>query len=759
MFRAGDKFDKYTITGLLGEGGMGLVYEAQNPFGVKVVLKMLHPELTGQPQIVERFRREGRIQYTLRHPNIVRVTDIVESKGVPALVVDFMAGEDLEAAMAKRRIPMADAVRITEKMLDALQNAHDYGFIHRDIKPSNIFLEATSYGFEPRLMDFGIAKIEDAAALTRAREFCGTPAYTSPEQIQSTKDVDGRTDVYSFGVVLWEMLCGKEPYVALKADPYAVLAAVVREPLPRLPETVPLWLRKVVERATRKNPDERFQTAREFREALLSAAAQSDELAGTMVIPNAENGDFLAASVPAVKTGGVAVRSPTPMSSNALPDIGDLGRSSPGSAQRSSSQPLSDDEAAELARLAFGPLESRQIEGQRRLAEKNNSSQPNLPAKSAKSEDDEDPYAIDIHSQPDFSPSGSYDGDETLSPTQAPPPREPARSTGKKQTVLIAPRAAMKAGQIPLISGNPIVLIIIVASILAAAGVAFAVYRFANRPEAPPAGFARIPAGKFMMGSPESEAGRKADESLHEVTITRPFAMMQTEVTQQQWQEVMFGLPSKFTDCGGGCPIQGISWFNAADFANQLSIRDGLEPCYEISGNGGGATVAWPLGLACTGYRLPTEAEWEYAARGTQDTAFSSGEISYPGRDLIDPKLNEVAWYGANSGVTYKDAVDCSAWNTRSATCGTQPVRGRKANLYGLYDMHGNVAEWVWDFMGPSATAPQVDPTGPAEGANRLTRGGSWMDSAADCRAAARSPESTIGRPTIGVRLVKTLRN
>ena len=223
MLKPGDTYSKYTIVRKLGEGGMGLVYEARNHFGASVVLKMLHPELASNADVRERFRREGQIQYQLRHPHIVRVTDILEENEVPALVVDFMKGRDLERDIAQRgALPVSEIVGISAKMLDALATAHEKGFVHRDIKPANIFLEETETGIEPRLMDFGIAKIEAARGLTQVRDFVGTPNFSSPEQIQSTRDADARADFYSYGMVIWQMVTGREPYSEI-GDPVQVM--------------------------------------------------------------------------------------------------------------------------------------------------------------------------------------------------------------------------------------------------------------------------------------------------------------------------------------------------------------------------------------------------------------------------------------------------------------------------------------------------------------------------------------------------------
>ena len=217
----------------------------------------------------------------------------------------------------------------------------------------------------------------------------------------------------------------------------------------------------------------------------------------------------------------------------------------------------------------------------------------------------------------------------------------------------------------------------------------------------------QIPAGEYMMGSPPGESGRDSDESLHRVRITRPFMIRRTEVTQAEWEAVMGANPSRFGDCGGSCPVEMVSWFEAVEFCNALSRSEGLEECYSIAGS----EVSWPRGLDCAGYRLPTEAEWEYAARAGTDTAY------YTGTD--EAALGRAGWYRGNSGDS------------------THPVSQKEANAWGLYDMLGNVWEWTWDWYGGYG-GDATDPTGPGAGDYRVNRGGSWYYDAQSCRAAYR---------------------
>jgi len=251
------------------------------------------------------------------------------------------------------------------------------------------------------------------------------------------------------------------------------------------------------------------------------------------------------------------------------------------------------------------------------------------------------------------------------------------------------------------------------------------------------AGWVRIPAGTFVMGSPSSESGRYDDEGPQtRVTISRSFLLKATEVTQGEWKAVMGTSPSSFKNCGDNCPVENVSWFDAVEFCNRLSSREGLEQCYRING-----TTVVSKGPSCGGYRLPTEAEWEYAARAGTTTALYTGGLTIRG-DNNGPELDPIAWYGGNSGVSYSGGYDCSGWSAKqysSSSCGTHPVGGKRPNQWGLYDMLGNVLEWCDDWKDNYSGGSVTDPTGPSSGARRVIRGGSWRSNAGYVRAAIRS--------------------
>ena len=718
MFRAGQGFDKYTIVEKLGEGGMATVYRADSPFGLPVVLKILNASLAGEAEVLERFRREGRIQFSLRHPHIVRVTDIVEDHGVPALVADFLKGRDLEAALnAGQRFELPDVLSIATKVLDALQVAHDAGFVHRDIKPSNLFLEDTDYGFEPRLMDFGIAKAEEAAALTRAQEFCGTPAYTSPEQIESTRDVDGRSDLYSFGVVLWEMLSNRQPYAEI-TDPISILVQVVKHPLPALPDRVPVWLRRVVEKALAKKPDARWQRAIDFHDALLRGAQSDPELEGTVVLDG---------SGPIIEDARGR-----PRTDRTLLGTGDHVVASPvGDAATADTEPDHGHAVGRAMTVATPMRGSTVVDGSQASAARAWARKQNAPV-----ERDVDTGSQVVAARP-----------MNTSPPQ--PARMPEAPPKPRSRTKKATGRGLSVGAI-LASG--------VAAIVLGATLTVIVWKVFMPTAQVPDGFVRVDPGTFEMGSPVGEPGRGADEGLHTVTLTYPFAIMTREVTVGEFESLSFGRANPFRACGPDCPVVNVSYFDALEFANMRSQRDGFETCYRFEGTGAGRTVTMPEGLACRGYRLPTEAEWEYAARAGTTGATWAGETVELGRATVDPTLEDIAVYGATSAATYAGAVDCSNWAEGFDRCGPAPVASLDANPWGLYDMLGNVSEWVHDAWGPYSDGSVEDPIRDANGRMRTVRGGSWLDGAEDARAAAREDAGLVGRMHIGFRLVRTLR-
>ena len=255
-----------------------------------------------------------------------------------------------------------------------------------------------------------------------------------------------------------------------------------------------------------------------------------------------------------------------------------------------------------------------------------------------------------------------------------------------------------------------------------------------------------IPAGTFTMGSPAAEARRSANETQHRVTLDA-FKMGKHEVTQAQWQAVMGRNPSYFTT-STDLPVERVSWYDAIEFCNKLSELADLSPAYTIdkttqdtNNTNSSDTVKWTVtrNPGANGYRLPTEAEWEYACRAGTSGPFNTGE------NITTDQANYYGNYPYNS-------------NPAGAYRGTTtPVGTFAANAWGLYDMHGNVWEWCWDWYGRSYdTNAQPDPAGAVSGANRVRRGGSWGLDGECLRSACRDFIGPSSRSSdLGFRLVR----
>ncbi len=267
------KLGKYEIRSELGRGAMGVVYEAYDPLIERIVaLKTIRPEaLLGAhaAEILARFRREAQAAGKLTHPNIVGIYDFGEDGGVWYIAMELVKGRELKDYFEKNeRFATADIVRILSQILSALGYSHKLGVVHRDIKPSNVFLLADG---TVKVADFGIAHVE-SSELTQVGTVLGTPAYMSPEQILGLP-VDGRSDLFSVGVILYQFLTGERPFTG---NATITMRKVLEEdPLPpsRFNVQIPGAMDAVVRRALAKKADERFQTAEEFVQALVDAAA------------------------------------------------------------------------------------------------------------------------------------------------------------------------------------------------------------------------------------------------------------------------------------------------------------------------------------------------------------------------------------------------------------------------------------------------------------------------------------------------------
>ncbi len=276
---------RFRLTRELGRGGMGAVYAA-SPLdtGPAVAIKILHPHFIDDAHVLSRFLEEGRTYMRLVHANILRAHECLTAEdGSPYLVMDLLEGVPLSAYTRNGgRVSIAHAVPILQGILAGLEAAHELAIVHRDLKPANVFLARDPGGLiAVKLLDFGIAKVMEVAGgmgkKTKTGVLLGTPAYMSPEQIKSAKDVDRRADLWSAGVIFYEMVTGRTAFPA--PTDYARLAAVL--------QTTPLAIERIdpqlaalgpfLGRAMQKDPALRFQSAREMAVALGKAATATEK--------------------------------------------------------------------------------------------------------------------------------------------------------------------------------------------------------------------------------------------------------------------------------------------------------------------------------------------------------------------------------------------------------------------------------------------------------------------------------------------------
>jgi serine/threonine protein kinase len=541
---------KYRIDAKLGAGGMGAVYRATRlMIGDQVATKIVRAN-EDDPNAAERFHREAQSAALLNHPNAVNIYDFgVTDDGLQYLVMELVEGESLRQIIKEQGpISLSVATEITSQVCAALDEAHRQNIIHRDIKPDNIIVHSLVSGLRVKVLDFGIAKLRDRAAshLTQTGSVVGTPHYMSPEQCLG-EELDGRADIYSMGIVLYEMLCGRVPFNAPVST--AVVVQHVNQPPPSLrminPSISP-QVEGVVLQALEKRRDLRPPTAGTLAQGLIAAAQQT-----SLTIPfsyvnedTVVRGDF---RTPTSDQMPATVHLRAAQANDAIPKVRSAVPGGILGVAQSHSKVLFAIAAMAVVGTAVGwglNRSGRSAQPQR------DTSQGDTPVSSS------------------------------VTPSTAMPPNAPAtlRSFEFVTVTLdssgnLRSRDHKSAYAFPEDLGNGSKLEMVA-----------------------------VPPGEFMMGSPESEAERSTNEGpQHRVRLGYWFYMGKFEVTQAQWRAVMGTDPSYFKGCDE-CPVEQVSWDDAALFCRNLAARSGRD------------------------YRLPSEAEWEYAARAGSTMAFAFGD-------------------------------------------------------------------------------------------------------------------------------------
>jgi serine/threonine-protein kinase len=660
---------------------MAWVYKAyEAALDRHVALKVLQPETPG-PTFAERFRREAKVIARLEHRHIVPIHAFGVDEGVPWMAMRLLTGGTLSTLLARGPVERSRVVAILRECAEALDHAHGQGILHRDVKPQNILLDQDGHVY---LVDFGIAKlVEDSVVLTRTGVVAGTPHYMSPEQAQA-ENVDHRGDIYSLGIIAYELLTGRVPFTADSS--IAVLLKHVSAPVPVPPPSeVPPRLCVPVLKALAKKPEDRWPTASAFVAALEAALAEP-ESTGTPTVeidlasetPTTEMPALSAEPAPEAASPAAPAPPPGPPAETAEasaappPPPGAVPAPAPTVPAAPTPPPAGGEALAPQGRPGPEAAVTRPTTRRGRslpvalvvagsvLAVVIAALGYRITRQAATSPTA--PATLPASAAPSVSP-----GAATAPAAAAPSPASPA------------PRPGTSSGATPLAPPAP-------------EGASVAAAR-----TSPVDGldYMRIPPGTFQMGCVPGDACDADEQPRHPVTLGRAFWIGRSEVTVAAYKR----FAAATTRTMPAAPTFDVGW------------RDDEHPMVNVTWDDARSFCEW------SGGRLPTEAEWEYAARGGREGAV------YPWGDTIS---HEQANYEGTQG--------------RDRWANTSPAGSFPPNGFGLYDMSGNVWEWTADWYGDAyyGAAPPSDPKGPASGKARVVRGGSCLTKQRTLRASAR---------------------
>ena len=640
-------------------GGMGVVYKALDVnLDIEVAIKRIRPELAANADLISRFEREAKTQVRLRHPNLVPVRDYAKDDIGPYIVMDWIEGQSLAAAIdTAGPMEWQRAAVLISKIAMALQVAHEAGIIHRDVKPANILLDANG---EPFVTDFGLARIETTQSRvseTATNAMLGTINFASPEQQRNPRNACFQSDIWSLGATLYKTVTG-----------FDVLA--MRESL------IPEQLRPIVLKATEHAIDARYGTMRLMSQALQATATAATSKGAS---ESTKSSGLNPSAIPGESDLAALWRQTQERIEKAHADAEEIAEKRQDYA-----------EAVKILETVPEHLRKQKLyEGLIRRRDRVVTLDATIRDSVARmrSEGLRDAISELLQLQP------HRDDMQRLLAQLPAPVSGKALAAGETSAVrppsLVAPfdghqaKAAQDAWARHLGIGTEVTNGI---------GMKFRV----------------IPPGTFDMGSPKSEPNRSDAETLHKVTITQPKLLGVYPVTQAEWTKVMGSNPSHFsgranalTRFFGGkdqdtsrFPVEQVSWDDCQEYLEKLNQSHGM--------NG------WR-------YRLPTEAEWEYACRAGTVTPF---------------------WLGGE--LNGKQANCYQTW--QGPYLNRPTVVGYGANPFGLYDQHGQVWEWCEDWYGAYDVnaSSRADPVGTSSGSSRVLRGGSWNDDAVNCRSAVR---------------------
>lgn len=704
-------FGRYQVQRKLGSGAMGDVYLARDTLLDRdVAIKTPTFENDEDGELLKRFYREARAASKIKHQNLCSVYDVGEIDGRHYISMEFVSGRNLSAFInTVKTLTEMQAITIVRKIALAMQEAHSHGVIHRDLKPDNIMMNERG---EPVVMDFGLVHQMDAtnsAKITRQGTLVGSPAYMSKEQIEGDPGkLTAATDQYSLGVLLFQLLTSHRPF---EGGLHTVLAAILTKepPLPsQYRRDLNLRLQAICLKMMAKQPEDRYPSMKAVADALAAIEKEmtqaagipfntafpdsdpdhpmdDDDLTATLAIASssmASASTFKANGMPPTEAFPVWRLSRQRLFHYGLPIVLILGAIVVAIRFREPIAPIRRFSSQSAAFPTNGQEKLENLASAGRL--------------DPVSQTEKNP------SSPRPSPERGWDGWQADAPAPAIVPFDDSQARSHQE-------AWAKHLGVPVVYRNSI-------------GMEFAL----------------IPPGEFSMGKSHEQIEEslksgsidpyfapfvRSNAPQHNVVLTKPIYFGVHEVTQEQYAKVVGSNPSAFCATGfrsndvagidtDELPVESINWRRAAEFCEKLSHAEGLRSFYDASR----LVTDWSIGHGANGYRLPTEAERQFASRAGTNTRYCSGDTPQD--------LQRVAWFESNSGNR------------------PHPVGRLAPNAFGLYDLHGNVNEWchdAWDpvYFSRFLNNDAIDPAGPTTGREHgITQGGDFHFTEFNCRNA-----------------------